>query len=129
MDEQSARARAVIASYRRARGLDDDARARVHERLLASIDAPIPIARVGRRRIATIAAIALATAAAVILGAQWLATPSEHAELTPHPEGEAVYGQRDAEAGVVTPAEPPRTVAEPPTQTTSDAIAPTKAPL
>lgn len=116
MDEPSAEARAVIASYRRARGLDDDARARVHERLLASIDAQIPVARAGRRRIATIAAIALATAAAVILGAQWLATPSEPAELAPAREGEAVYGQREATERVVTPAEPPRTVAEPPTK-------------
>lgn len=132
MDEPSAAARAAIASYRRARGLDDDARARVHERLLASIDAPIPIARAGRRRIVTIAAIALATAAAVILGAQWLATPSQHAELAPHREGEAVYGKRDGTAteGVVTPAEPPRSIAEPPTIATTDAIdPPTKAPL
>lgn len=130
MDGPSAPARAVIASYRRARRLDDDARARVRERLHASIDAPIPIVRAGRRRVVTIAAIALATAAAVILGAQWLATPSQHAELAPRPEGEAVYGKRDATASerIVTPAEPPRSVAEPPTRTTTDAIAPPAKP-
>jgi RNA polymerase sigma-70 factor (ECF subfamily) len=118
MAEPSDRARDLVASYRRARVLDDDARARVHDRLLASIDAPIPLARPDRRRVVTIAAIALATAAAVILAAQWIAAPSEHV-ATP-PRDEASHDERAMpERGHATPAEPPQRAmpAEPPATT------------
>jgi TolA-binding protein len=118
MAEPSDRARDLIASYRRARALDDDARARVHDRLLASIDAPIPLARPDRRRVLTIAAIALATAAAVILAAQWIATPQQQT-AAPRRDEASHHERATPERGTATPAEPPQRVvpAEPPATT------------
>ncbi len=122
MDEPSDRARDVVASYRRARMLEPDAHARVHERLLASIEQgaivddepPLELAAPRRRSVLTIAAIALATAAGVILAAKYLAAQEQRAAIAPRGDEEAVYGQRDAPEPHAlqrpAPAEPPARV-------------------
>ncbi|MBC8073999.1 MAG: hypothetical protein IAG13_37110 [Deltaproteobacteria bacterium] len=112
MDEPSDEARAVIAGYRRARVLDPAARARVHARLLASTREAKPIepTPTRMRQLVTIAAIAMATAAGVVLAAQLLW--GRGVPLAEAPSRDAATYDVDARASAdaVGPATPPTPV-------------------
>jgi hypothetical protein len=130
MDEPNDDARAVIASYRRARVLDADARARVHARLLMSTRGEQPFEPMAsrRRQLVTIAAIAMATAAGVVLAAQLLW--GNGVRVAEAPRNDAASFDVDAREHVervVVPATPPATVRSQPDEDGSSQLA--KPPL